>query len=611
MMNQSSTLRRGTLEYRPAIDGLRALAVLSVFIFHLNRNWLPGGFVGVDVFFVISGYLITSIIFKECQNGSFSLKKFYQRRIARIFPAFFIVALVTLAAANFIYSPQDLASAGANLTAAVLSVANMKFMLQGNYFQISPDAQPFLHYWSLSVEEQFYIIFPLLFMLVFKYARKHLVLMLGSLCVLSLVTCVVLTSLKPVWAFYLLPTRGWELLVGGLLAVLASGVTTEPGTRWPRLLSASSLGLIALSFLLIHEGNHFPSYWALLPVMGTVGVLMPAFGSGGISERLLAATPLVLVGRISYSLYLWHWPVFSLVDYKMYLASEPARFALKISMSFLAAVLSFCFIENPARLSLNSRRHMPLAFASLVCALAICVPLGIAVRKANYISAEPSDVSRGGLVFNSKSKANSVILMGDSNGSMYGKVMKEICHDLGWNLVVICVAAGDPLPSSNITSGRLWLDSFAVVQRETPDCLVLACSWDSKLQDDKERLALAVKALKPFVGHLVILNQPPILPENANRASIREGARPPFYEDAGIRRRRMESNDYLKSFNSKNCSVVDIASHFQTTNGEVLFQDSLGRQLYHDRGHLSGFGADLIRSDLTEAVSRSARSKFE
>ena len=606
-MHQMSTLRHGSLEYRPAIDGLRALAVLSVFIFHLNHGWLPGGFVGVDVFFVISGYLITSIIFKECQNGSFTLKKFYQRRIARIFPAFFTVALTTLAGAYFIYSPQDLASAGANLAAAVLSIANMKFMVQGNYFAISPDAQPFLHYWSLSVEEQFYIFFPLLLLLLFKYARKHLVLALGVICIGSFLASVVMTHLKPVWAFYLLPTRAWELLAGCLLAVITDHDRPAPEAGWPKLLSGFSLVLIALSFVLVHEGNQFPGYWALLPVVGAVGVLMPAC-RGAVSEKWLAAAPLVVVGRISYSLYLWHWPVFSLVDYRMYLTSEPARLALKVGLSFLAAVLSFWLIENPARVFLNRRKNMPLAYAAMVCAITLCVPLGIAVRKANYVNAEVSDVIKGGLIFNSKTtKTNSVILMGDSNGSMYGKVMKEICHDLGWNLAIISVAAGDPLPTTNLRSGRLWLDSFAVVQRVKPDCLVLACSWDSKLQDGKERLALAVEALKPFVGHLVILNQPPILPENANRASIREGTRPPFYEDAGTRRRRLESNDYLNSFNSKNCSVVDIASHFQTTNGEVMFLDSLGRQLYHDRGHLSGFGADLIRSDLTDAVSRSAR----
>ena len=188
--------------YQPAIDGLRAFAILSVFVFHLNRHWLPGGFVGVDVFFVISGYLISSIILKDCDRGTFSFAKFYQRRIARIFPAFSAVAAATMVAAYFIYSPQDLASAGAGLTAAMLSVANLKYMLQGNYFALSPDAQPFLHYWSLSVEEQIYMLFPTGLVLLHKYTRRHSSIILAMAAAASLCSCVLMTRTRPGWAFY-------------------------------------------------------------------------------------------------------------------------------------------------------------------------------------------------------------------------------------------------------------------------------------------------------------------------------------------------------------------------------------------------------------------------
>jgi hypothetical protein len=150
-----------------------------------------------------------------------------------------------------------------------------------------------------------------------------------------------------------------------------------------------------------------------------------------------------------------------------------------------------------------------------------------------------------------------------------------------------------------------------VVRRNKPDCLVFGCRWETKLKHDKERLALAVKALKPYVGRLVILNEPPILPENASRDAIRQGARPPFFEDSDICRRRMGLNEYLKSFNCGNCLVVDIASHFQTNNGEVLFSDGLGRQLYQDSSHLSEFGADLVRSCLRQAVSPEQRPGSE
>jgi len=598
-VNPAAPTRHSALEYRPAIDGLRALAVLSVFVFHLNHAWLPGGFLGVDVFFVISGYLITSIIFKECGDGSFHLTKFYQRRIARIFPAFFAVALATLAGARFIYLPQDLASAGANLAAAALSVTNLKLMFQGNYFAVSPDAQPYLHYWTLSVEEQFYVFFPLLLLLIFKYARRHLVRVLAALAVLSFATAVLIAPWRPVWAFYLLPTRAWELLAGCLLAVTTDPARPAPEARWRNWLTGFGLAVILLSMAFIGERARHPEFWMLLPVAGAVAVLFPAGAARG--GRWLTAAPLVFVGRISYSLYLWHWPVLSLVDFDLYLASEPVRLALKIGLSFLAAVASFSFIENPARRFLNDRKNTVLAYAAMVGAVALCVSLGMSVRRANYINAESRDVARGGLVFPAHRSSHTVVLMGDSNGSMYGKTLRELCAQTDCRLVVISVAAGDPLPELDATSGRLWLDSLAVVKKEQPDCLVLACSWMDQLREHRERLALAVGILRTHVGRLVILNQPPLLPENATRQAIRQGVRPPFFEDPEIQRRRRAANAYLKGFDSGNCSVIDIASHFQGTNGEVLFLDDQGRQLYHDFGHLSGVGVNQIREVLRQA----------
>ena len=620
-----TTLRQSTLEYRPAIDGLRALAVLSVFIFHLNHDWLPGGFVGVDVFFVISGYLITSIIFKECKAGSFSLGKFYQRRISRIGPAFFTVGIATLIGAYFIYSPQDLAFAGAKLAAAALSVVNLAFMLDSNYFQTTPDSTPYLHYWSLSVEEQFYIFFPLLFMLLFRHDRRRLVPWLCGLGVGSFIGCVLMTQWRPAWAFYLLPTRAFELLAGCLLAVLPAGnPPPDAAARRPQWLAVAGLGMIMLSFLVVHEGSGFPGCWPLLPVLGAVAVLAPPGRAGGLGEKFLAAAPLVWVGRMSYSLYLWHWPVFSLVDYQMYLASEPVRLVIKIGLSFLTAALGFLFIENPARIFLNRSKNRALAYSLALGVLALCVPLGVAVRKANYVNASFRAVAHGGLVFAPKNQTGSVVLLGDSNGSMYGITIREICSELGCKLTVLSVCSGTPLPSHDVTDEQLWLDALAVVRKERPDCLILGYRWEAKLNGGKDCFALtikglksfggkdcfalAIKDLKPLVGHLIILNQPPILPINCYRVAIREGARPPFFEDKEFQAVRRDANDYLQRFNGGKITVVDVASHFQSTNGEILFFDGQGRQMYQDATHLSAYGAAFVRPELKQAVMQSTHA---
>ena len=250
------------VEYRPAIDGLRAVAVLAVCLFHLDRRWLPGGFVGVDIFFAISGYLITSVILRDCDRNRFSFGRFYQRRIARLLAAFVAVAVATLIGAFFIYSPQDLATTGATLAASAASLANLKFMLQGNYFALSPDAQPFLHCWSLSVEEQFYLLFPAIFFVLYLKAKTYRIHVLTGLFVVSLLTSVALTHVRPEWAFYLLPSRACELLAGSILATLPGR-----GMRHAELLAAVrivGLALIGISFWAISEGPRFPGYAAML-----------------------------------------------------------------------------------------------------------------------------------------------------------------------------------------------------------------------------------------------------------------------------------------------------------------------------------------------------------
>jgi len=593
-----------SVQYRPAIDGLRAVAVVAVFIFHLKRQWLPGGFVGVDVFFVISGFLITSILLREYAQNSFSLWKFYQRRIARLFPAMFTVALVTLTGAFFMYSAQDLASCGASLVSAALSVANLKYMLQGSYFTISPDAQPFLHYWSLSVEEQFYVLFPAILLFLYLKAHGYKTVILGVLCSVSLVACVVLTYRKPEWAFYLLPTRAWELMAGSILADLSPRRPAADGKNllWTSL-SFAGIALIIISLFSTNEGPTFPGYHAILPVLGTVCFLGSRGDSSGWPERLLSTGPMVFIGRMSYSLYLWHWPVFSFVDYKLYLASPLVRIGLKVAFSAAAATLCFFLIESPGRVFLNHPRRRRLAFAFLACALVVCVPLGTAVRRANYIDAGMDGIAQGGIVFNQASTNGSMVLMGDSNGSMYGKMAKEIAQALRLKLNVISVAAGDPLPHSSGRNPQLWLDSFSFVKRENPDVLMLVCNWAGKLNSEKGGVEIAINELKQHTRRLILITQPPQLPKSGDREAMRNGSRPPFMEDPAERVARTESNAFLKRFQRDNVIVIDIEPLFVEDNGSIRFTNDNGILLYQDGNHFSDAGADIVKANVIRAIA--------
>ncbi|WP_367874294.1 acyltransferase family protein [Luteolibacter sp. Populi] len=587
--------------YRPSIDGLRAIAILAVFIFHLHPSWLPGGFVGVDVFFVLSGYLITSVITAEHADGNFSLRKFYQRRIARLFPAFLAMAAVTMVAAFFIYSAQDLASTGGSLAAAVASVINLKLMLLGGYFELSPDAEPFLHCWSLSVEEQFYLVYPILLIFLHRRSRKVLMLALVGLMLASLASCLVMTQLRASWAFYLLPTRAWELLAGGLLALKRP--RQEAGTRWAPLLGIT---LLLASFALVREARGFPGYQALLPVIGTLCIIA---GSGtsqaGRLQRLLASPLLVSIGKLSYSLYLWHWPVFSFVDYKLILLDEPSRILIKIAITVPAAIASYRWIERPARAALNRPALRLPALAALAACLIISIPVGLAIRDANYLNAR--DGAQGKLTFNWKLKTRSIVLMGDSHGSMYGQMVKQLAEELGYRLIVTSVSSGDPLPILHATGESLWTQSLETVRQDPPDVLILACQWSGKLDLEGARLDKALEELRPLARKIILLTQPARLPPDATRDAIRQGARPPFHEEPLFRPRRLQANAAVISRAAGNVIVLNLENLFQDSNGVIPLWDEQGYLLYHDRGHLSSHGARQVKARLTEAISSSLR----
>lgn len=590
------------VNYRPEIDGLRALAVLSVFIFHLNHSWLPGGFVGVDIFFVISGYLISSIIYAECQKEKFSFLKFYQRRIARILPLFSVVALATIICASFIYTAQDFAATGAMLVATALSVANMKLMLQGNYFEISPDSQPFLHYWSLSVEEQFYILYPIMLFLLMRHARRAVIYIILIVAIASFALSVWLTNHKPVWAFYLLPTRAWELLLGCIISVLPRIAVQKGVEPLNALLPIVGAAVIFSSFVVINDNNTFPGWIAAVPVGGAAAIIVSTNSSANVIIRMLSTQIFVFIGKISFSLYLWHWPLFCVIDYLFLEQAEQHRIALKIVSSFAVSILTHYTLEKPARRCLNIRSNRRASYVALATFLAISIPLGMHVRNTHYIDATESDVRHGGLIFKTNPNAPTVILMGDSNGSMYGTVVRDICAELNYNLVVLSVSAGDQLPSTKNQQSQLWADAFDAVRRVQPEYIIVGHAWAEKLRSDPKRLDLAIQLLTPYAKRIVLLTQPPVLPKTANRLAIRQGIRPPFFEDEANSRKRRDVNQEMKTRADRNVTIVDVASQFEAEDGSVRFMDEKGNQLYQDAHHLSGFGAEQIHNILKTAL---------
>jgi peptidoglycan/LPS O-acetylase OafA/YrhL len=333
------------LSYRPDIDGLRALAVIAVVLFHYRVPGFGGGFVGVDVFFVISGYLITGLIMKEAGEGRFSLRYFYERRIRRIFPALFgMLAAATIVAA-LLFFPISFANFGKSLLATAVFASNFEFWRETGYFDVGADQKPLLHLWSIAVEEQFYLVFPALLLLIGSRSKARLALCVAAIFAVSLGFSIWSTHHAPAAGYYLLPSRIWELMLGALLAIGAADFPARG--RVHQLAAAAGLALIGYSVFGYSHLTPFPGAAALIPCIGTALVI--AAGQGTVLNRVLSLKPVVFVGLISYSLYLWHWPIYVFARAALFRAPAPYETVLLIGLSFVLSVLSWRFIERPFR----------------------------------------------------------------------------------------------------------------------------------------------------------------------------------------------------------------------------------------------------------------------
>ena len=361
-------------KYRADVDGLRAVAVIAVLLFHLGISTFRNGFMGVDVFYVISGYLITSLIAKELAVGSFSIITFYERRMRRIFPALFSVLFFCILAASVLLYPEELTRFGKSVLTTTFFVSNLYFWhtaRPAGYFDATGSPPPLLHTWSLSVEEQFYLLFPLTLYLLFRWARKRIVAWLLFLSAVSFAFNLWTTQHKPVVAFYWLMPRAWELLLGALLAIKALPIIRKHLLR--EIVALLGIAMILIAVCIPLTGARFPGYIVLLPCVGTALVIHAGEGGPSIVSKTLSLRPVVFIGVISYSLYLWHWPAIVFTKHYPFHLSGNAEIAFVVPFSLAAAFLSFEYIERPFRGSASVfNRKQIFAFglaASILAAL--------------------------------------------------------------------------------------------------------------------------------------------------------------------------------------------------------------------------------------------------
>lgn len=335
------------MKHRPDIDGLRAVAVIPVVLFHAGIQRVAGGYIGVDVFFVISGFLITGILMEDIRQDRFSIANFYERRARRILPALFTVLLFASIAAYKLLLPNDAYDYGRSLIATLFFASNIAFARQMGYFDGPSEMKPLLHTWSLAVEEQFYIVYPLFLYLVTRFFRKRYTLAISSMLFLSLGYSIWHVHTHPTTSFYLATTRAWELLIGGILAT--HSIPKLEKKLWANLVGVLGLGLIAYGVFAFSAATPFPGVNALYPCVGAALIIYSGMAADTYVGRLLSLKPIVFVGLISYSLYLWHWVI--IVFAKHYL-DRPLAGMEKVAVivaAFLAATLTWKFVENPFR----------------------------------------------------------------------------------------------------------------------------------------------------------------------------------------------------------------------------------------------------------------------
>ena len=362
------------MRYRPEIDGLRAIAVTSVVLFHIDVNIFSGGFIGVDIFFVISGYLITSVIKTEVEQKRFSLVGFWERRARRILPPLIFMACVCIVFSIILLTPVDFKNFSQSLAALATFSSNILFWTQTGYFAAPAEVKPLLHTWTLAVEEQFYLLFPIFFLLACRYLKGALIWILVAGASISFSVSVWGVTHEPIATFYLIPTRAWELLIG---ASLAFGVVTPPATK-PVSTVAAAIGVVAivLPIYLYSPNTPFPGLAALPPCIGAALIIYSNQNQRNFVYNMLAFEPFRLVGLISYSWYLWHWPAIIIVTYYLDRNVTSLEGVVVVLVSFILACFSFNFIETPVRRRkiLAKRQHL---FGVLLGSLAMVGAVGL------------------------------------------------------------------------------------------------------------------------------------------------------------------------------------------------------------------------------------------
>ncbi|MDP2537140.1 acyltransferase family protein [Alteromonas stellipolaris] len=626
--------------YRKDIDGLRALAVLGVVVFHLGDSPIPGGFSGVDIFFVISGFLITSILLRELKNEEFSFLEFYERRIYRLFPALFAVMASTLLVGYLLFMPDEFLELGQSIAATSVYLSNFFFFLKSDYFSGPSELKPLLHTWSLAVEEQFYIVFPLMLFLLRRCSIFLLGTVIGISCLLLLTTSQIAISDNASAIFYLAPFRFWELLTGSLIAIVLPRINNSQLKTSRNILSVIGFFLIICSFFMLNESVQFPGVTALPAVLGT-GLLIFATQEGIVNRTLLSNSTIVWFGKISYSMYLWHWP---LVVFYGYYVIRPVTFFEKVALFILTTLLawlSWKYIENPFRRLPRTGKGLKRSIYLLPPALLSVMFIGLGVLihlnhgfpdrfdeniLAKYAVVKDDNGKAAGCfmrqdkyyqeweenkcIFTIPNTEKIIMLWGDSHALHLFKGLSKRQNALHANLLVYTSAGCSPFLNVEIRENPQCKENnqyaLKVIEKYRINEVILAgnWAWAFKKKDDGfkfEELKQTVDALENLGIKVWVVNQLPLYSVSnpqflAYRLDASEYDKPnyylkPYYGEAA-------ASNISSILDTK---VIDVFSLMCPAHGCTIYRDN--ELMVVDEGHLSAAGSDLVSEFIIDSIN--------
>lgn len=622
--------------YRADIDGLRAIAVLSVILYHINENLIPGGFVGVDIFFVISGYLISLHILKDLDRGNFSIVEFYRRRVKRIAPAMLVVVLVTIVLAQFILRPSDAEKVAESGLWSLFSLANVYFWLfqDTSYFAAANNESPLLHLWSLGVEEQFYIFWPLILLATHRFGHgKYFISILGFVAIASYLLGEYYFSYDPSFVYYMLPTRAGELLVGALLAhfFIKKGQVLV-SKRVVSITALLGLFLVTGSLFLLSEDGIFPGLRAVPPTVGAAMLIFAGHYENSFPTRLLKLKPMIWVGLISYSAYLWHWPLLAFYRYGQPNVSLLAGTIIFFLTMFLAW-LSYKYVETPARRS--KRSSIQIFVRQLILPSAILAVFSVASMKADgyglrWISEEYkssltalrdetrpayqydyvcqsqlvslADASNPNCVVGIQSDAPPhAILWGDSNAAHYIGVIGAFAKEVGFRFRNLQIGSCPPIDTDA---------SIYVAARRVADCrnsreitmqtvkkyqvIIISANWPSYQSRSDQFFGVMFETVQSLVAQgklVIIIGKAPII-STYDRLCREKSLSFPLITcevpSVPLAPKVAIANERLRKFamQTKNVEYIDF-NRYLCPNGSCSAYDENGKLMYYDPSHLS------------------------